>query len=243
MHLFLCIACVLLSNNIFCKTTDDVTGMHTAKTYHSLEQQATHVENKKNLIRTLYKIGAIQTGDFILKSGIHSPIYFDMRLTIAYPKLLGMLANEIIYTTQNYKIDLVCGVPHAAVPLATLISAASDIPMIMPRKEIKAYGTQKAIEGFFKQGDICLVCEDVITSGASILETVKIIEDHKLHVTDIIVLIDREQGGRQNVEAKGYRIHALWTISDILQVLLDDGTITAHQFTIITDFCTNNRIQ
>lgn len=199
-------------------------------------------ENNKNLIRQLHIIGAIKTGEFTLKSGMVSPVYFDMRLLISHPKLLREIAVECANKIKDIKSDILCGVPYAAVPLATLASSLSDIPLIMPRKEAKSHGTKKLIEGDFKPHDNCIIIEDVIVSGESILDLIKILEDHTLQIKNIIVLIDREQGGVQKLENKGYTIHALFTISEILHTLLDDRIITADQCATIKDFCANNRI-
>ena len=208
--------------------------------YHALHQSNCSAQ-KTALIKELYAIGAIKAGNFTLKSGMQSPIYFDMRLLISYPKLLRAVASECAEKMNAMGVEVLCGVPYAAVPLATLISSLSDIPLIMPRKEVKSHGTKKAIEGEFKPQDRCIVIEDVVVSGASIFETIKILEDHTLHVNDIVVLIDREQGGVENIESKGYKVHALFTISEILHVLLADGLITDQQCATIKNFCANNR--
>jgi orotate phosphoribosyltransferase len=211
-----------------------------AEEYHALHQE-NDTTSKKKLIKELYAIGAVKTGEFKLKSGMLSPIYFDMRLLISHPKLLHAIADECAQAIKNMDAQVLCGVPYAAVPLATLISSLSDIPQIMPRKEIKSHGTKKAIEGSYNSGDICVVIEDVVVSGESILETIQILENNTLRVKDIVVLIDREQGGLHNLEKKGYKVHALFTISEILHTLHADGIITDQQRNAIQNFCAINR--
>ena len=84
----------------------------------------------------------------------------------------------------------------------------------MPRKEVKTHGTCLSIEGV-STGQNCLLIEDLFTSGGSSLETVAILEDAGLIVTDIAIILDREQGGKQTVEKKGYHVHALFTVSEL----------------------------
>jgi uridine monophosphate synthetase len=98
--------------------------------------------------------------------------------------------------------DLICGVPYAALPMATAMSLESYIPLIIKRKEAKSYGTKKLIEGIYQKGQNCLLVEDVITSGKSLLETIPEIEQEDLKVSDIVVVLDREQGGKQLWKAK-----------------------------------------
>lgn len=86
-------------------------------------------------------------------------------------KTLAKLSVKKIQELNN--VDIICGVPYTALPIATAVSLQTGLPMVMRRKEAKDYGTKKLIEGVFKHGDKCLIVEDVVTSGSSILETVR----------------------------------------------------------------------
>ncbi len=171
-----------------------------------------------DLVKTLYKIGAIQFGEFQLKSGLTSPFYINLRKIISYPSLLRLIATCLYEKTKQCSFDLVCGVPYTALPIATCFSLDHDIPMIMRRKEKKDYGTKQSIEGVFHTGQRCLVIEDLITTGASILETTQELQAHGLIVTDVVALIDREQGGRENL-AKQFNVHTLFGLTDLLHTL------------------------
>lgn len=177
------------------------------------------------LIHKLFELGAVKFGSFTLKSGIVSPIYIDLRLTISNPKLLVMIAEAMHEKVRSYPVDLICGVPYTALPFATAISIQHSIPMILRRKEKKEHGTEKLIEGIFQKDQRCLIVEDVITSGQSIFETVVPLLKEGIIVEDIVVLVDREQGGKTFIESKGFRLHSVCTLSAIVQELLREQKI------------------
>ena len=130
----------------------------------------------------------------------------------------------------------ICGVPYAAVPLATLISIDSNVPMLLMRKQTKTYGTKKIIEGKFKPGDSCVIIDDVVTSGSSILETADILRREGLKVTEAFVVIDREQNGKKNIESHGILMRSLYTTTKLMTYLLKANKIAANIVKDVTDY-------
>lgn len=169
----------------------------------------------QSIISELYQINAIQTGEFVLKSGQTSTIYCNLRKIISYPPLLQNIADAMWEKIKATKFDLICGVPYTALPIATAISLKHNLPMVMRRKEKKDYGTKQLIEGVYESGMRCLLIEDTVTTGMSILETAADLEAEGLIITDVVAVIDREQGGREAL-AKKYRFHALHTLTEII---------------------------
>jgi uridine monophosphate synthetase len=130
-----------------------------------------------------------------------------------------------------------CAVPYAAVPVTTTFSMLSGIPMVMARKEAKDHGAKKMIEGVYTPGQECLIIEDVITTGASVLETVKTVEAAGLIVKDIIGLIDRQQGGAENITGNGYRFHAIFTLQELLNLLKKSDRISQETVDMVCASC------
>ena len=201
------------------------------------------METKKEFFLECYKLGIIKFGRFTLKSGIESPFYVDLRPLASDPKILKLLANYLLDMLPLDNFDLICGVPYAALPMATAMSLESYLPLIIKRKEAKQYGTKKILEGIYKPGQNCLLVEDVITSGASLLETIPEIENEGITVSDIVVVLDRQQGGREMLEKKGFRVHSLFTISDVCTILKDEGHLTDDEVERINDFLAGNVVK
>lgn len=173
---------------------------------------------KQKLLEALINIDVIKWGEFTLRSGEVSPIYIDCRAIISYPPLLRAIANVLWNKIKHLKPDLLCGVPYTALPIATAISLEQNLPMLMCRKEIKEYGTKKQIEGVCKPGQACLIVEDVVTTGGSVLQVAESLKKHDLQVKDIVVLVDRQQGAKEALLAAGSQLHSVYTLGELVKI-------------------------
>ena len=130
----------------------------------------------------------------------------------------------------------------AALPIATLLSVKIDQPMLIRRKEAKAYGTKKLIEGKFIAGERCLIIEDVVTTGSSVIETVNDLRSEGLRIEDAIVVVNREQGGVQNISKQGIVLHSMFTLSYLLDVLKKSGKIEESMVKAVADYISANQV-
>lgn len=194
------------------------------------------------IIDQLYEIGSIKFGSFKLKSGMISPFYIDLRLIISYPELLKKISEALWLKASHTKIDRICGVPYTALPIATCISLTHNIPAILKRKEVKDYGTKQLIEGHFNEHDNCLIIEDIITSGKSILETIEPLQAAGLTIASIVIIIDREQGGIMAIEKQGFHVTPLLTITEILNHLKHTGKISQSDADKAKKFVEHNQV-
>jgi uridine monophosphate synthetase len=196
----------------------------------------------EDLTLQLYKANCVRFGKFTLKTGIESPIYIDCSQIVAFPKLLKAIAEEIWGQTTKLNFDLLCGVPYKAFPIATSMSLLYNNPMILMRKEMKEHGTKKLIEGQFNKGQKVLVIEDIVTSGISLIEAIEKIREEGLIVEDAFCLINRQQGGKENLNQHGIKLHSVFTLVDILECLKRKEIISNEMESNIKDFLYANKV-
>ncbi len=178
-----------------------------------------------SLADELLSAGCIKFGSFTLKSGLTSPIYIDLRRIISFPKLLEQIGSAYLPILQSLKFDRLAGLPYAAIPIATAVSLQGNYPMIYPRKEVKTYGTKAEIEGEFNAGEIALVIDDLATTGGSKFEAIEKLTAVGLVVKDIVVLVDRQSGAKESLEQAGYSMHAVLTITQLLDYWESTGKV------------------
>jgi uridine monophosphate synthetase len=177
------------------------------------------------LILRLHEIGAIRFGEFTLKSGVTSPFYVDLRVVISHPDVLAEVGRLMADLVRRCGADRIAGIPYAGLPLAVAAALAGGFPLLYARREEKAYGTRRRLEGHFEPGERVVVIDDIVTDGASKLEAIEPLEAAGLVVRDLVILIDREQGGRERLAAKGYALHAVLTISACFDALEAAGRV------------------
>jgi len=197
---------------------------------------------KKEIALALHKIGAIKFGEFTLKSGMKSPIYIDLRVLVSYPQVLKLISDAMVELAQGLKFDVIAGIPYTALPIATAMSLDQEWPMVYARKEVKDYGTKKKLEGVFKEGQTALIIDDLITTGGSKFETIEPFQEAGLKITDFIVLVDREQGGRKQLEAKGYNLHSVIGINELLDILRDENKVSEDDYGRVKKFIAESQV-
>ena len=190
----------------------------------------------RELILQLHEAGCVQFGQFTLASGKQSPIYIDLRRIASRPSLLRLAARAYADMLRPLTFDHLAAVPYAALTIGTAVALQVNKSLIYPRKEVKAHGTGQAIEGVFSPGDTAAVLEDLVTSGGSVIKAIETLTAAGLRVSDVAVLIDRQQGGRETLAAQGYRLHAALTLPQILDTLQAAGRISAEQAAAVREY-------
>ena len=186
-------------------------------------------EQARTELMDLLRTKSIFHGDFTLASGAKSNFYFDCRLTTLDPKgawLIGQLMHSLIRreeASRKLKIDAVGGLTMGADPVALAVTMFSSwakegapLQTFSVRKNPKAHGQTRLIEGNFKKGDTVVVVEDVVTRGDSTIAAINAVVNEGGRVAWVIVLVDRNEGGKAKIEALGYPVFALFERDELI---------------------------
>jgi orotate phosphoribosyltransferase len=169
-------------------------------------------------LRSALKSHAYLEGDFVLRSGRRSRYYLDKYRFETRPDILRALGERLAaqITEHEPEATLIAGPVLGAVALAAAASLASNLPFLIVRKEPKGYGTDNLLEGAFEPGArVCLV-EDVVTSGGAAIAAVQALRDAGLVCSTAICVVDREEGGVDELARHAVRLRALFRASDVL---------------------------
>ncbi|HQX75957.1 MAG TPA: orotate phosphoribosyltransferase, partial [Thermoflexales bacterium] len=190
----------------------------------------------QQLATSLLATGCVKFGQFKLKSGLMSPIYMDLRQLVSHPKVLAQVAAAYAPLLDGLSFDRLAALPYAALPIGTAISLNMGLPLIYPRKEAKAYGTKADIEGAFAEGETAVVIDDLTTTGDSKFEAIEKLTGAGLKVTDVVVLIDRQSGAKEAMAARGVALHAVVTLSQLLDEYERGNLVPAEQIAQAREF-------
>jgi len=189
----------------------------------------------------LYSSGCLKFGSFRIKSGALSPYYVDLACLLSSPKdlctIADIAANRIKQIATSAKIDKLASIELKGALLLASIGCRTGLPCTVVRKEEKTYGATGRIAGAsVSKGERVLFFDDVVSEGLSKLEGIKPLEQLGATVENILIVVDRQQGGRQNLENKGYRVHALASISELANSLLQRKRISRQQTDAVLNY-------
>jgi orotate phosphoribosyltransferase len=166
-----------------------------------------------DLARRIYERARL-TGEFRLRSGAVSDEYFDKYLFESDPRMLREIAEALAGLVPD-SADALAGLELGGVPLAVALSQVCDLPTLFVRKQRKEYGTRRLAEGGDVAGRHVVVVEDVVTSGGQVIESCRALREHEAVVSDVLCVIDREAGGRDNLATVAVRLRPLFTMSQL----------------------------
>jgi len=187
----------------------------------------------RELVIDLFDIRCLLFGEFKQASGAVFNYYVDLRQIISDPALFHRVLDCYAQVLRPLQFDRIAGIPYGSLPTATGLALQLHKPLVYPRKEVKAHGTRRMVEGEFNEGETVAVVDDILITGGSVLEGITKLEASGLKVEDVVVFLDH--GGRQDPRAKdrlaqhGLRFHSVLNFEQITDVLEKAGRISAEQ--------------
>ncbi len=189
----------------------------------------------------LYRSGCLKFGSFKIKSGALSPYYIDLACLLSLPNELSAVVDIAACEIRNLMvvehIDKLASIELKGALILPSIACKVNLPSIVVRKEEKAYGITSRIAGAeVSKGEHILFFDDVVSEGLSKVEGVKLLEELGAKVKHLLVVVDREQGGKENLEKLGYNVHALARVSELVSNLLASKTISQEKADKVFDY-------
>lgn len=206
------------------------------------------------LAQALWDVGAVSFGDYTLgRTTVHSPVYINLRLLVSDPLALaraaGVMTEEIgtLQTMRHPQVgsfDRVCGIPFGGLHLATAFSLRSRVPMIYVHPAKERNGSRVYVEGVYEQGEDVLLIDDLVTSGGGIIETAEFLKQNAgLNVRDVLVLLDRQEGAKDLLKARGYNLHSILGLEAMLNYLMASEKIDSDDYQRSIDYIQGRRAE
>lgn len=184
----------------------------------------------QDLILQLFDIGCLMFGDYVQASGETFSYYIDLRKIISNPNIFQQVIEAYGEILKTLTFDRISGIPYGSLPTATGLSLLLNHPMIFPRKEVKAHGTRRVIEGNFQVGETVVVVDDILISGKSAIEGAEKIKSAGLLVNDIVVFIDHGGLVKDKLRSHGYQPYSVLTLAEITDTLYEAGRLTEAEY-------------
>jgi len=187
------------------------------------------MEFVKEFATFLHQNGIIKFGDFTLASGKKSSYYVDLRLVSSYPiefrKMIKYLENEITQDVGLDNFDSIVSVPTGGLIIASALAIETVKPLIYVRSKPKDYGTSKSVEGKIHDGMSVVMIDDVATTGGSVVNAIKSLNEVNISVKDAYVIVNRMEGADEALLELGVKIHSILNILQITEALFEQNLI------------------
>lgn len=195
----------------------------------------------EKIAKALTDADVVKFGEFTLASGMKSPIYVDLRVLPSYPDSMAAVTEELVKAVKKLKPEVIAGAETAGIPLATAISLKTKLPMIYVRKRPKSYGTQEMIEGILEKDAKTILIDDMATNAYSKVRFIDGIKQAGGIVNDVLIVLDREQGGVEALAKENVTLHSLITLKELLSYMKDNNMIDDNKFNEILIYLKQNR--
>ena len=195
----------------------------------------------EKIAKALTDANVVKFGEFTLVSEMKTPIYVDLRVLPSYPESMQTVTEEMAKKVKDLNPDVVAGAETAGIPLSTAVSLKTKIPMIYVRKRPKRYGTEEMIEGILEKDQKVVLIDDMATNAYSKLKFIDGIKQSGGNVKDVIIVLDREQGGVEALSKEGVKLHSLITLKELLSYMKENNMIDEDKYNEILDYLEKNK--
>lgn len=195
----------------------------------------------EKIAKALTDANAVKFGEFTLASGLVSPIYVDLRILPSYPESMAVVTEELVKVVKKLKPEVIAGAETAGIPLSTAISLKTKIPMVYVRKRPKRYGTMELIEGVLKKDAKTILIDDMATNAFSKIRFIDGIKHAGGVINDVLIVLDREQGGVEALAKENVKLHSLITLKELLSYMKENNMIDDNKYNEILTYLEQNK--